>query len=164
MSPPRSTTWRWRFCAGLFVDSYNSSMLGSQDALRNLQAVVRKLHGDLLIGTVGDWLIELAAGLGIVLVVSGMYLWWPRSTSRAGVLWPRVIARDRQRRRARYPVRLLQPASRRAGRFTPVAGIAQLPTSLGAQIAQRPRCTANELKCFEIRCRAACKPSRTSSQ
>ena len=70
-------------------------LLGSQDALWNLQAVVRKLHGDLLIGTVGDRLIELAAGWGIVLVVSGLYLWWPRGKSSSGVLWPRFNTRGR---------------------------------------------------------------------
>lgn len=79
----------------LFIDPYNGSLLGTQDALWNLQAVVRKLHGDLLIGTVGDRLIELAAGWGIVLVVSGLYLWWPRGSSGAGVLWPRLSARGR---------------------------------------------------------------------
>lgn len=79
----------------LFVDPYNGSLLGTQDALWNLQAVVRKLHGDLLIGTVGDRLIELAAGWGIVLVVSGLYLWWPRGSSGAGVLWPRLSAGGR---------------------------------------------------------------------
>lgn len=79
----------------LFVDPYSSNLLGSQDALWNLQAAARKLHGDLLIGTVGDRLIELAAGWGIVLVVSGLYLWWPRGSSGAGVLWPRLSARGR---------------------------------------------------------------------
>jgi uncharacterized iron-regulated membrane protein len=41
-----------------------------------------------MIGTVGDRLVELAAGWGIVLVVSGLYLWWPRGQA-ARVLWPR---------------------------------------------------------------------------
>ncbi|MFP6849820.1 MAG: PepSY domain-containing protein [Pseudomonas sp.] len=79
----------------LFLDPYNGRVLGTQDALWNLQAAARKLHGDLLIGTVGDRLIELAAGWGIVLVVSGLYLWWPRGRSGAGVLWPRLNARGR---------------------------------------------------------------------
>ena len=79
----------------LFLDPYSGRVLGTQDALWNLQAAARKLHGDLLIGTVGDRLIELAAGWGIVLVVSGLYLWWPRGSSGAGVLWPRLSARGR---------------------------------------------------------------------
>ncbi|HLA30276.1 MAG TPA: PepSY domain-containing protein [Pseudomonas sp.] len=79
----------------LFVDPYRGTLLGSQDAQYNLQALVRTMHGDLLLGTVGDRLIELAAGWGIVLVVSGLYLWWPRGSGGAGVLWPRLTARGR---------------------------------------------------------------------
>ncbi|HUE94546.1 PepSY domain-containing protein [Pseudomonas sp.] len=79
----------------VFVDPYRDTLLGSQDAQYNLQAIARQLHGDLMIGTLGDRLIELAAGWGIVLVVSGLYLWWPRGRSGAGVLWPRISARGR---------------------------------------------------------------------
>ncbi|MGA4633561.1 PepSY-associated TM helix domain-containing protein [Pseudomonas solani] len=79
----------------LFLDPYSGKVLGTQDAFWNLQAATRALHGELMIGTVGDRLIELAAGWGIVLVVSGLYLWWPRGRSGAGVLWPRLSARGR---------------------------------------------------------------------
>lgn len=79
----------------VFVDPYSARILGSQDAQLNLQAIARQLHGDLMVGTLGDRLIELAAGWGIVLVVSGLYLWWPRGRSGAGVLWPRLSARGR---------------------------------------------------------------------
>lgn len=79
----------------LFVDPYTGTLLGVQDAQNNLQALTRALHGELLIGTVGDRLIELAAGWGVVLVVSGLYLWWPRGQGGAGVLWPRLSARGR---------------------------------------------------------------------
>ncbi len=57
--------------------------------------VARALHGELMIGTVGDRLVELAAGWGVMLVVSGVYLWWPRGRSSGGVLWPRLNARGR---------------------------------------------------------------------
>ena len=70
----------------LFVDPYRGTLLGSQDAQYNLQAIARQLHGDLMIGTLGDRLIELAAGWGIVLVVSGLYLWWPRLAAVAASL------------------------------------------------------------------------------
>ncbi|WP_249678069.1 PepSY-associated TM helix domain-containing protein [Pseudomonas abieticivorans] len=79
----------------VFVNQYNGAVLGEQNAKLNLQAVARALHGELMIGTVGDRLVELAAGWGIVLVVSGLYLWWPRGSSGAGVLWPRLQARGR---------------------------------------------------------------------
>ncbi|CAM3861908.1 Peptidase [Pseudomonas reidholzensis] len=79
----------------VFVDPYSGKVLGKQDAKDNLQAVARALHGELMVGTVGDRLVELAAGWGIVLVVSGLYLWWPRGRNSAGVLWPRLSARGR---------------------------------------------------------------------
>ncbi len=79
----------------LFLDPYSGALLGQQDAANNLQALARALHGELLIGTIGDRLIELAAGWGVVLVVSGLYLWWPRGQGGAGVLWPRLNARGR---------------------------------------------------------------------
>lgn len=79
----------------LFIDPSTGKVLGTQDAKNNLQAMARAIHGELLIGKVGDRLIEMAAGWGIVLVVSGIYLWWPRGRSPAGVLWPRISARGR---------------------------------------------------------------------
>ncbi|MBX8576437.1 PepSY-associated TM helix domain-containing protein [Pseudomonas cichorii] len=79
----------------VFIDPYRGEILGTQDAKDNLQAIARALHGELMIGTVGDRLIELAAGWGIMLVVSGLYLWWPRGSNAAGVLWPRLSSRGR---------------------------------------------------------------------
>lgn len=79
----------------LFLDPYRGTLLGTQDARYNLQAVARALHGELMLGTVGDRLVELAAGWGVVLTVSGLYLWWPRGRSARGVLWPRLNARGR---------------------------------------------------------------------
>ncbi|WP_122509761.1 PepSY-associated TM helix domain-containing protein [Pseudomonas viridiflava] len=79
----------------VFFDPYRGEILGTQNAKQNLQAIARALHGELMIGTVGDRLIELAAGWGIMLVISGLYLWWPRGSRVAGVLWPRLTARGR---------------------------------------------------------------------
>lgn len=79
----------------VFLDPYRGGVLGEQDAQNNLQAIARALHGELLIGTFGDRMIELAAGWGIVLVVSGLYLWWPRGQGAAGLFWPRLSLRGR---------------------------------------------------------------------
>lgn len=49
------------------------------------------LHGELLAGKWGSYLVELAASWAIVLLLTGLYLWWPRQTERlAGVLWVRT--------------------------------------------------------------------------
>jgi len=52
--------------------------------------LIFRLHGELLAGDWGSRVVELAASWAIVLVVSGLYLWWPRQTEKfAGVLWIR---------------------------------------------------------------------------
>src|SRR3546814_5886264 len=50
----------------------------------------KRIHGQLLLGKRGSWLVELAASWAIVLMLSGLYLWWPRGRGLAGVVWPRL--------------------------------------------------------------------------
>ena len=55
-----------------------------------------EIHGTLLIGDIGDRIMEIAAGLGLVLVLTGLYLWWPRNgRSFIQVLVPRFSATGR---------------------------------------------------------------------
>jgi uncharacterized iron-regulated membrane protein len=75
----------------VYINPYNKQVLGEMDGENNLQAIAVKLHGELMIGRTGDWLVELAACWGLVLLVSGLYLWFPRKGSRVwGVLLPRL--------------------------------------------------------------------------
>ena len=61
-----------------------------------LMKLVFRLHGELLLGDRGSMLVELAASWALVMIISGLYLWWPRSAhGLAGVLYPRF---DRGRR------------------------------------------------------------------
>jgi len=54
------------------------------------------IHGTLLLGDFGDRLQEIAAGLGIVLVLTGLYLWWPRNgRDWAQALLPNLALRGR---------------------------------------------------------------------
>ena len=43
-----------------------------------MYAWAKALHGTLLLGAFGDYVIEIVAGFGVLLIVSGVYLWWPR--------------------------------------------------------------------------------------
>ena len=47
-----------------------------------------EIHGTLLIGDTGDWLIEAAASLGLFLIVTGLYLHWPRN----GATWRSALS------------------------------------------------------------------------
>jgi uncharacterized iron-regulated membrane protein len=51
---------------------------------------LQRLHGSLLLGLPGGLLVETAASWAIVLILSGLYLWWPRGRGLAGVVWPRL--------------------------------------------------------------------------
>ena len=56
-----------------------------------LMRVVFRLHGELLLGDKGSMLVELAASWLIVLIITGLYLWWPRNSSGlAGIAYPRL--------------------------------------------------------------------------
>ncbi len=79
--PDRSTevlTERNGVISAIYVDPTSGAVLGEIVDASRPSAIALQVHGTLLAGRVGDWLIEIAAGLGVVLVVSGMYLWWPR--------------------------------------------------------------------------------------
>lgn len=40
---------------------------------------VKELHGELLGGNAGSYVVELMASWMIVLIISGLYLWWPKN-------------------------------------------------------------------------------------
>lgn len=70
--------------------SPQGKVLGSIAPDARLMEWTKRIHGQLLLGSRGSWLVELAASWAIVLVLSGLYLWWPRGHGLAGVAWPRI--------------------------------------------------------------------------
>ncbi len=70
--------------------SPRGEVLGSIAPDARLMEWTKRIHGQLLLGKQGSWLVELAASWAIVLVLSGLYLWWPRDRAIAGVVWPRL--------------------------------------------------------------------------
>ncbi|HYI41981.1 MAG TPA: PepSY domain-containing protein [Allosphingosinicella sp.] len=70
-------------------------VLGALDPEGRISAFVSRLHGSLLLGDVGDWLVELAASWTIVMILTGLYMWWPRPFGAGGTFWPRLSLRGR---------------------------------------------------------------------
>lgn len=54
-----------------------------------------RMHSSLLLGVAGDRMIEIAASLGIMLLTTGLYLWWPRTGGLRAALIPDLGARGR---------------------------------------------------------------------
>ena len=58
--------------------------------------VVFHLHGELLMGDRGSMIVELAASWAIVMIATGLFLWWPRGAKGlGGILYPRLGQRQR---------------------------------------------------------------------
>jgi uncharacterized iron-regulated membrane protein len=65
-------------------------VLGSIDPEMMISGLVRRIHGELFAGRLGGWIVETAGSWAIVMVLTGLYLWWPRGRRFAGVVWPRL--------------------------------------------------------------------------
>ncbi len=68
-----------------FVNPYTGAVLDTVAKRQEFNEVVRKLHSLDYFGSYANRLIEAIAGFAIILVVSGLYLWWPRRQT-GGVL------------------------------------------------------------------------------
>ncbi|HJR56739.1 MAG TPA: PepSY domain-containing protein [Rhizomicrobium sp.] len=75
--------------------SPQGQVLGALDTRARISSIVSVIHGTLLLGQWGDWLVELAASWTIVLILTGLYLWWPRPFAFAGTFWPRLSLKGR---------------------------------------------------------------------
>ncbi|QDU61962.1 PepSY-associated TM helix [Planctomycetes bacterium Pan216] len=88
----------------VYLDPYTGATLGSRMRDESFFPIVRQLHRNLYLGMTGRILMELATSWGIILLVTGIYLWWPRRKKQGrdsgGVWWPRwrsgtrVVLRD----------------------------------------------------------------------
>ena len=81
------------------VDPYSGAILQDRPQAGTWNDFFTHIHGELFMGTdggPGDFLIEIAASLGIILIVTGIYLWWPRNGRSFGAaLLPQLSLRGR---------------------------------------------------------------------
>ncbi|TMR28155.1 PepSY-associated TM helix domain-containing protein, partial [Nonomuraea zeae] len=102
-SPGRSTrvilqgadSGPWAQGISVYVHPATAAVLGRIDDSATFMRVVRTIHGELMSGTVGDRVVEIAACWALILVATGTYLWW---SGRA--------ARNQARRKARRSPRI----------------------------------------------------------
>ncbi|MGZ2482308.1 putative iron-regulated membrane protein [Rhizobium pisi] len=62
----------------VFVNPYDGKVLGVVGSIDEFNYVVKRIHSLAYFGNTANRLIEIAGGFAMVLVVTGIYLWWPR--------------------------------------------------------------------------------------
>ncbi|MGG0185527.1 PepSY-associated TM helix domain-containing protein [Bacillus rhizoplanae] len=74
----------------IFVNPHDGKILGGLKNGEKFMSEVERMHGELMIGTTGDRIVEMAACWAMILLITGLYLWWPRNKkSIFGTLIPR---------------------------------------------------------------------------
>ncbi|MDR6870931.1 putative iron-regulated membrane protein [Bosea sp. BE125] len=77
-----------------YVDPYDARVLGMLSDRGTVMWVVRQLHSLAYFGPVANGVIEIVGGWSILLVATGIYLWWPRKGG-GGVVTVRGQPRQR---------------------------------------------------------------------
>ncbi|WAM55427.1 PepSY-associated TM helix domain-containing protein [Vreelandella venusta] len=70
----------------VYVNPYTANVLGALDDRGTVMWTVRYLHSLKYFGPTARKLIEIAGGWSILLVLTGIYLWWPRRKGAGGVV------------------------------------------------------------------------------
>ncbi|WP_299778565.1 PepSY domain-containing protein [uncultured Roseobacter sp.] len=76
------------------VDPYTATVIDTFPRRSGWYDFADNLHGNLMLGVTGDRMLETAASLAMVLIATGLYMWWPRGTGWRTALLP-TLARGR---------------------------------------------------------------------
>jgi len=79
-----------------FYDPYTASYLGHQNFDTTVFRIILDIHRNIMAGLPGRLLVETVTCWGIISVLSGLYLWWPRKKEKLKGVWiPRLKASRR---------------------------------------------------------------------
>ncbi|MCC6925532.1 PepSY domain-containing protein [Novosphingobium sp.] len=74
----------------VYLDPYSGKVTGTTDPDWQPMNIIRDLHGTLLGGEIGSHAVELVACWTLVMMATGIWLWWPRKWKAKGVFVPRL--------------------------------------------------------------------------
>ena len=72
------------------VDPYTAKVVNSMPRNEGWYHTMDGIHGDMMLGTAGDYLIETAASLTILMMITGIYLWWAKQGRLKPMLVPKT--------------------------------------------------------------------------
>ncbi|MBD1371863.1 PepSY domain-containing protein [Hazenella sp. IB182357] len=80
----------------VFINPYDGTILGKIASSDNWLDTVAVIHGELMAGTIGDAIVELSASWAVILLATGLFLWWPRNKKEiGGTFFPRLRQKNR---------------------------------------------------------------------
>ena len=63
----------------IIIDQYSGNVLNNKNYLTDFFFMVLELHRNLLLGSIGKEIIDYASLIFLLMLISGIYLWWPRN-------------------------------------------------------------------------------------
>ncbi len=80
----------------VFINPYTGDILGTINSGDRLMGIVKDLHGNFLAGDIGTKFVELTSCWLMMLMTTGLILWWPRKKTKVmGTLIPRLNTNKR---------------------------------------------------------------------
>ncbi|UTW56292.1 PepSY domain-containing protein [Kordiimonas sp. SCSIO 12610] len=80
----------------IWQDVATGKVLDSVAPRDRIMSLMTDIHGQLLTGDNGSLIVEMAASWMIVLIITGLYLWWPKGQSVTATLFPSFRGSKRQ--------------------------------------------------------------------
>ncbi|MDQ0862328.1 PepSY-associated TM helix domain-containing protein [Bacillus sp. V2I10] len=83
--------------SSVFINPYNGEITGLLKNEEKFTEIFKKLHSELIVGgTVANRIVELAACWAVILLITGLYIWWPRNKASVwGTILPRFKTKGR---------------------------------------------------------------------
>ncbi|MBM6551551.1 PepSY-associated TM helix domain-containing protein [Marinomonas ostreistagni] len=79
----------------VFVDPYQAKVLGDISISDSWYVWADDTHGTFMLGLTGDWLIEIATSFTILLILTGVFMWWPKAGESAWQAATRIRGKGR---------------------------------------------------------------------
>ncbi|WP_235988931.1 PepSY-associated TM helix domain-containing protein [Aquibacillus kalidii] len=74
----------------IFVNPYTAEIVGELNDQHRIIDRIEEFHGELMLGTFGDRIVELVACWTLILILTGMYIWMPKTKFKIfGTILPR---------------------------------------------------------------------------
>ncbi len=86
----------------VYVNPYTGELTGHVNQRDTLMYTVRKLHGELLLSKLGTYTVELISSWFLVLVITGLYVWWPTKRFKNAGLAGFFLVRTKKGKRLFY--------------------------------------------------------------